>query len=126
MIKIFPRGVPSNSDAKQYLSNSAPYAYNNAQRIIMVTRKCAKPPGLFSNPVRHLPDLDEACESLCAAIAVQGLKNDVGSLMSPSEVMSIFSDAHHGWQKEYDWLNRNCPFFSEEFSIDEYLLTIQT
>jgi len=95
------------------MSRDCPYAYNAAQRIVSVAKKCAKKPGLFSNPASHLPDLDEACIALLAAIEHHALKGSSGK-MTASEFMSIFSEAHPNWQNEYDFLNRNSPYFSKK------------
>lgn len=117
MIRIHQVGsdlsVRPSKEAKIYMAQSAPYAYNAAQSIITFARKCAKKPGLFSNPVSHLPALDEACIALITAIEHHGLEG-VNGEMTPSEFMSVFSDAHPNWQKEYDYLNRNSPYFSDK------------
>jgi len=107
-----------NSEAKKILCRSAPYAYNAAQRIVIVARKCAKPPGLFSNPARHLPSLTEACEALLVAIQHHSLKDDSGRLLTASDLMSLFSDAHPNWQKQYEYLNQHCPYFRDEEHIE--------
>jgi len=104
-------GAKPNIDAKNWLLQNAPYAYNNAQRIVIVANKCAKPPGLFSNPVKHLPDLEEACQALMAAIEHHNLMNDDGSTMSPSDLMTIFSEAHPNWRNAYNYLNTHSPLF---------------
>ena len=65
MIKINPVGSPlslrPSKEAKLWMSQSTPYAYNAAQRIVSFARKCSKKPGFLSNPVSHLPELDKAC-----------------------------------------------------------------